>query len=120
MKHFIGVDDYEISPEWKPIHKRPNIALGLAALYMLRRYNASKKKKGSGGGSGRRSYTQVKDTRQRCTVKMHYSRSMAALRNRSAVLGKKKGRGKTDKCLPSMGLLRMSTGRYIEKNFRIF
>jgi hypothetical protein len=121
VKHFIGVDDYEISPEWKPIHKRPNIALGLAALYMLRRYNASKKKKGSGGGSGRRSYTQVKDTRQRCTVKMHYSRSMAAHKEQINRYLVKEGKGK-DGQMPTLYGTPQDEYRknMVEKNFRIF
>lgn len=121
MKHFIGVEDYEISPEWKPIHKRPNIALGLAALYMLRRHTVSKKKKGGGGGSGRRAYTQVKDTRQRCTVKMHYSRSMAAHKEQINRYLVKEGKGK-DGQMPTLYGTPQDEYRknMVEKNFRIF
>ena len=123
MKHFIGVEDYEISPRWKaPQKKRSSIALGLAALYVLRKYHSGKKKKGGGGSTGGRSgSSQGRDTRQRCTVKMHYSRNMAAHKEQINRYLVKEGKGK-DGTIPQLYGTPEAEYRkaMTDKNFRIF
>lgn len=122
VKHFIGVDDYEISPTWKaPQRKRSSLALGLAALYVLRKYRSSKKKYSSGGSGGGRTSSQVKDTRQRCTVKMHYSKSMEAHKEQINRYLVKEGKGK-DGTIPTLYGTPEDEYRknMTNKNFRIF
>ena len=122
-KHFIGVDDYQISPEWKPHQrKKSSMALGLAALYILRKYRSGKKKKGSSGGSsGRSSSSYVKDTRQRCTVKMHYSKSMGAHKEQLNRYLVKEGKGKEGETPILYGTPEDEYRKNMtNKNFRIF
>lgn len=121
-KHFIGVDDYKISPEWKPNHhKKTSIALGLAALYVLRKYKSGKNKKGGGGGGGRKGSSYVKDTRQRCTVKMHYSKSMGAHKEQINRYLVKEGKGKNGQPPTLYGTPEAEYRKNMtNKNFRIF
>lgn len=122
-KHFIGVEDYQISPEWKvPQRKKTSLAMGLSALYLVRRYCSGKKKKGGSGGSGKqRASKYVKDTRQRCTVKMHYSRSMSAHKEQIGRYLVKEGKGK-DGTSPTLYGTNENEYRknMTDKNFRIF
>jgi type IV secretory pathway VirD2 relaxase len=121
-KHFIGVESYEISPEWKaPQRKRSSMALGLVALYVIRKYRSSSKKKKSGSSGGRRISSQVRDTRQRCTVKMHYSKSMEAHKEQINRYLVKEGKGK-DGVKPELYGTPEAEYRknMVNKNFRIF
>ena len=120
-RHFIGVDDYEIKPEWKPPQrKKSSMALGLAALYVLRKYHQGKKKTGGGGGTRYHSSYQ-KDTRQRCTVKMHYSKSMAAHKEQINRYLKKEGKGKDGVAPTLYGTPEEDYRKNMTKlNFRIF
>jgi hypothetical protein len=121
MKHFIGIDDYKIAPTWKaPSKKRSSLALGLAALYVIRRYRAGKKA-GSGSGGRRSSPRAAADTRQRCTVKMHYSKSMEAHKEQINRYLVKEGKGK-DGVAPTLYGTPEETYRknMANKNFRIF
>jgi hypothetical protein len=120
-KHFIGVEDYEISPTWKaPSKKRTSMALGLTALYMIRRYRSSKKK-GSGSSSGRRAPQKSMDTRQRCTVKMHYSKSMEAHKEQINRYIVKEGKGKDGQAPSLYGTSEAEyRAKMTNKNFRIF
>ncbi len=120
-KHFIGVDDYKISPTWKaPGRKKSSIALGLLALYALKRYNSSKKKGGSGSG-GRKILNQANDTRQRCTVKMHYSKSMEAHKEQINRYLVKEGKGKEGTAPVLYGTSEEEYRKNMSvKNFRIF
>jgi hypothetical protein len=64
MKHFLFErEEYRINPRFRNPRKRP-LTMGPHALRHLKR----------GGGGGR----QAADTRQKCVVKMNYSKSMAA------------------------------------------
>lgn len=119
-KHFIGVDDYEISPTWKSPHrKRSSLALGLVALYALRRYRMSKK--GGGSSGGRRMPKPTVDTRQRCTVKMHYSKSMEAHKEQINRYLVKEGKGKDGKSPSLYGTPEAEyRQKMTNKNFRIF
>lgn len=114
-KHFIGVENYVISPTWKPPRKKRYALLGLAALYMLR-----KNKSGSGGRKNSISYSKT-DTRQRCTVKMHYSYNIKAHQEQINRYLTKEGKGKEGET-PS--LYGSSVAEYkknmVEKNVRIF
>ena len=120
-KHFIGVEDYEISPTWKsPRKKRSSLALGLTALYVLRKHCAGKK---SSSGSGGRKYgtrTAI-DTRQRCTVKMHYSKSMEAHKEQINRYLVKEGKGKDGNAPTLYGTSEVEYRKNMtDKNFRIF
>lgn len=121
-KHFIGVDDYKISPDWKPPQRKKNIALGLAALYIVRRYCTGKKNKSGGGGSGGRNAVKyIKDTRQRCTVKMHYSKSMEAHKEQINRYLVKEGKGKDGTAPVLYGTPESEYRKNMaNKNFRIF
>lgn len=120
-RHFIGVEDYEIKPEWKAPHKKTNsIAMGLAALYLIRRYCSGKKKRGGSGGIKSRHYP-AKDTRQRCTVKMHYSKSMEAHKEQINRYLVKEGKGKDGKAPELYGTPQDEYRKNMtNKNFRIF
>jgi len=120
-KHFIGVEDYQIKPEWKaPQRKKTSIAMGLSALYLIKRYSSGKKKKSSSSG-GRGSHSYTKDTRQRCTVKMHYSKSMEAHKEQINRYLVKEGKGK-DGTKPELYGTPQEEYRknMTNKNFRIF
>lgn len=119
-KHFIGVDDYKISPTWKsPGRKRSSLALGLLALYALKRYRSGKK--GSGGGGGRTVAKTASDTRQRCTVKMHYSKSIEAHKEQINRYLVKEGKGKDGQSPALYGTPEAEYRKHMtNKNFRIF
>lgn len=120
MKHFIGVEDYKISPTWKAPRKKHTVAIGLMALYALKKYNSHKKKKGSGGGF-RKVSGPAKDTRQRCTVRMHYSKSFEAHKEQINNYLVKEGKGR-DGVKPTLyGTLEDEYRKNMTaKNFRIF
>jgi len=119
QKHFIGVDDYEISPTWKaPDRKRTSLTLGLLALYALRRQRAGKK---GGGGSGWMGVKKGIDTRQRCTVKMHYSKSIEAHKEQINRYLVKEGKGKDGQSPDLYGIPEAEYRKNMAtKNFRIF
>lgn len=115
-KHFIGVDTYKISPEWAAPRKKKTLLLGLAALYVVRKYQKTKK---SSGGSGK--IYASKDTRQRCTVKMHYSKSIEAHKEQINSYLVKEGKGREGKVPPLYGTdVKEYKKHMVDKNFRIF
>lgn len=120
-KHFIFVDDYKIAPKWK-VQRKNNIAIGLAALYVYKKMRNSKK--GGGGGKGRNVYVPraIKaDTRQRCTVKMNYSKNIEAHKYQLEKYLIKEGKGK-DGTTPQLygSNLDEYKKNMVKKNIRIF
>lgn len=118
-KHFIGVEDYKISPEWKAPSKKTTIALTLTALYLVRKYCSNKKSKRGGSSWQGSRFTQ--DNRQKCTVKMHYSKNLDAHKEQLNRYLVKEGKGKDGGKPILYGTdLEEYKKNMRKKNFRIF
>jgi hypothetical protein len=110
MKHFIFEDrEYEIDPRFRSPARRGKYRSGLSAL---RRMTG-----GGGRGGGRR----IKDIRQNCVVKMHYSRSLEAHKAQIFSYIRREGTGKDGKRAEVYGTpLKEYYKNMTAKNFRIF
>lgn len=123
-KHFILLDkDYVISPEFKRPQRRRGITLGLMTLYILRKYR--KTKNGSKGGGPKSGSVargiRIPDRRQKCTVKMQYSRSFSAHKEQLQKYLVREGTGKNGNKTELYGTdIDEYKKNMVNKNFRIF
>lgn len=125
MRHFIFEDkDYEINPEYKNVSKdKTRTALQLGALYGLYRMKSRNGRSYSGGGgsSSGGSGSKTYDRRQNCTVKTHYSYSMAAHKEQIEQYLQREGAGKDGEKPVLFGTeLEKYKENMVGKNFRIF
>jgi hypothetical protein len=118
MKHFLFENrEYVIDPVFKRIARKPAYRLGLSALRALKKHI-------HGGHASRRGGTRLswkKDTRQRCTVKMHYSNSYEAHKYQVKSYLIKEGAGRSGGKPELYGTpLEQYRANMVKKNFRIF
>ncbi len=117
MRHFIFEDkDYEINPKWKAPKRNMTMTLmGLGALQYIRKQMRSNSSK---------NYHSTKppfDRRQNCTVKTHYSYSLAAHKDQIYRYLQREGAGKNGEKPELYGnSIDDYKNKMVAKNFRIF
>jgi hypothetical protein len=114
MKHFIFEErGYEIDPRFRSPVGRGKLRVGLSVLRGI--------SGGGRGGGSRGGVRRIKDIRQNCVVKMHYSRSLEAHKAQIFSYIGREGAGKGGKKAEVYGT---PLGEYCKnmsaKNFRIF